>query len=88
MIGTEHLQTIVGSHAVDNDGDKLGKIGNVYLDDRTGEPAWVTVNTGLFGTKESFVPLRTPASRATLCRALRQGQGQGRTEGGRRRPHR
>ena len=57
MIGTEHLQTIVGSNAVDNDGDKLGKIGNVYLDDRTGEPAWATVNTGLFGTKESFVPL-------------------------------
>ena len=59
MIGTEHLQTIVGSNAVDNDGDKLGKIGNVYLDDRTGEPAWATVNTGLFGTKESFVPLAT-----------------------------
>ena len=34
MIGTEHLQTIVGSNAVDSDGDKLGKIGNVYLDDR------------------------------------------------------
>ena len=59
MIGTEHLQTIVGSNAVDSDGDKLGKIGNVYLDDRTGEPAWATVNTGLFGTKESFVPLAT-----------------------------
>jgi uncharacterized protein (TIGR02271 family) len=57
MIGTEHLQTIVGSNAVDSDGDKLGKIGNVYLDDRTGQPAWATVNTGLFGTKESFVPL-------------------------------
>jgi uncharacterized protein (TIGR02271 family) len=57
MIGTEHLQTIVGSNAVDSDGDKLGKVGNVYLDDRTGEPAWATVNTGLFGTKESFVPL-------------------------------
>ena len=59
MIGTEHLKTIVGSHAVDSDGDKLGKVGNVYLDDRTGEPAWATVNTGLFGTKESFVPLAT-----------------------------
>ena len=59
MIGTEHLQTIVGSNAVDSDGVKLGKIGNVYLDDRTGEPAWATVNTGLFGTKESFVPLAT-----------------------------
>ena len=59
MIGTEHLQTIVGSNAVDSDGDKLGKIGNIYLDDRTGDPAWATVNTGLFGTKESFVPLAT-----------------------------
>jgi len=57
MIGTEHLQTLVGSNAVDSDGDKLGKIGNVYLDDRTGDAAWATVNTGLFGTKESFVPL-------------------------------
>jgi uncharacterized protein (TIGR02271 family) len=57
MIRTEQLHTIVGSHAVDDDGDKLGKVGNVYLDDRSGEPAWATVNTGLFGTKESFVPL-------------------------------
>ena len=68
MIGTEHLQTIVGSNAVDNDGDKLGKVGSVYLDDRTGEPAWATVNTGLFGTKETFVPLATrTASRATAA---------------------
>jgi uncharacterized protein (TIGR02271 family) len=29
----------------------------VYLDDSTGQPAWVTVNTGLFGTNESFIPL-------------------------------
>ncbi|HEX8498611.1 MAG TPA: YsnF/AvaK domain-containing protein, partial [Actinomycetales bacterium] len=29
----------------------------VYLDDSTGQPSWVTVNTGLFGTSESFVPL-------------------------------
>jgi uncharacterized protein (TIGR02271 family) len=30
----------------------------VYLDDETGQPEWVTVRTGMFGTKESFVPIR------------------------------
>jgi uncharacterized protein (TIGR02271 family) len=42
---------------VDNDGDKLGKVGQVYLDDQTGRPEWATVSTGLFGTSETFVPL-------------------------------
>jgi uncharacterized protein (TIGR02271 family) len=41
-----------------NDGDKLGSIGELYVDDSTGQPSWVTVNTGLFGTKETFVPLQ------------------------------
>ena len=36
---------------------KIGGIGQIYLDDSTGDPTWVTAKTGLFGTKESFVPL-------------------------------
>jgi len=39
------------------DGDKIGGLGQIYLDDNTGEPKWVTVKTGLFGTSETFVPL-------------------------------
>jgi hypothetical protein len=50
-------QTLIGKTAVDNGGDKIGKIGQVYLDDRTSEPAWITVSTGLLGTTESFAPL-------------------------------
>ncbi len=38
-------------------GEKIGGIGQVYLDNESGEPNWVTVKTGLFGTQESFVPL-------------------------------
>jgi uncharacterized protein (TIGR02271 family) len=57
MTSTFDPQTLIGKTAVDNSGDKLGKVGQVYLDDRTGEPAWVTVSTGLFGTSESFAPL-------------------------------
>jgi len=39
------------------DGENIGKVGQVYLDNGTGEPNWVTVKTGWFGTSESFVPL-------------------------------
>ena len=42
---------------VDADGDKIGNIDAIYLDDQTGEPEWALVNTGLFGTKSSFVPV-------------------------------
>ena len=38
-------------------GERIGDIGQVYLDNETGEPNWVTVKTGMFGTQESFVPL-------------------------------
>ena len=44
-------------NVVDADGSKIGAIGQVYLDDQTGEPSWVTAKTGLFGTGQSFVPL-------------------------------
>ncbi|AKU15687.1 DUF2382 domain-containing protein [Luteipulveratus mongoliensis] len=58
MITTDQVQTVRGGHALDSNGEKIGSIGEVYLDDRTGNPAWVTVNTGLFGTSESFIPLQ------------------------------
>ncbi|MEV1047818.1 PRC and DUF2382 domain-containing protein [Streptomyces sp. NPDC049916] len=46
-----------GLTVYDNDGEKVGSVGRVYVDDETGKPDWVTVKTGLFGMKESFVPL-------------------------------
>jgi uncharacterized protein (TIGR02271 family) len=57
MITTQDVSKVIGQNAVDSDGSKLGKIGQVYLDDETGRPEWATVSTGLFGTSESFVPL-------------------------------
>ena len=58
MLTQEQIEAVTGGTVVDSSGDKIGKAGQVYLDDQTGEPAWVTVNTGLFGTSESFVPLQ------------------------------
>jgi uncharacterized protein (TIGR02271 family) len=43
---------------VSANGQKIGSIGQVYVDDSTGEPSFVTAKTGLFGTAESFVPLQ------------------------------
>jgi len=56
MISEQQLSSVIGSTAVGTDG-KLGTVGEVYLDDETGRPEWATVRTGLFGTKEAFVPL-------------------------------
>lgn len=57
MIDQASVPSLMGSTVRDSSGDKIGKIGQVYLDDTTGRPEWVTVRTGLFGTRESFVPL-------------------------------
>jgi uncharacterized protein (TIGR02271 family) len=45
-----------------NDGEKIGTIEEIYLDTETREPEWALVTTGLFGTKQSFVPLRDATS--------------------------
>ena len=58
MIGTETLDRVIGRDVYDDAGNKIGSASEVYLDDQTGQPEWVTVKTGLFGTKESFVPIR------------------------------
>ena len=56
MPNIDELQSWHGRDLIDRDGDKIGSIGGVYLDDRTGQPEWLTVKTGLFGMRESFVP--------------------------------
>ena len=42
---------------VDRDGTTVGTIKEFYLDRETGYPTWALVNTGLFGTTQTFVPL-------------------------------
>jgi uncharacterized protein (TIGR02271 family) len=51
-----------GADVYDRDGDKIGSLGQVYLNAQNGEPEWVTVKTGLFGTKETFVPLQSASA--------------------------
>jgi uncharacterized protein (TIGR02271 family) len=43
---------------IDREGEKIGKVDEIYLDEASGQPEWLSVNTGLFGLKSSFVPLQ------------------------------
>jgi uncharacterized protein (TIGR02271 family) len=52
-----NIQEWRGAKAVDVDGDKVGTIDEVYLDRGSERPEWVTVTTGLFGTRTTFVPI-------------------------------
>ncbi|MHA7190620.1 PRC-barrel domain-containing protein, partial [Arthrobacter sp. MDT2-16] len=60
MITQNDIDTILSGrgHVLDSHGAKIGSVGQVYLDDQTQDPSWVTVKTGLFGTSESFAPLQ------------------------------
>lgn len=51
------LDRLQHMNVLDQDGEKIGSVGQIYLDDETGRASFVTVKTGLFGTKETFVPL-------------------------------
>jgi uncharacterized protein (TIGR02271 family) len=57
MLTQDQLREVIGTTAYGRGGEKIGTVGQVYLDDHTGEPEFASVNTGLFGTDESFVPL-------------------------------
>ncbi|MFF2813380.1 PRC-barrel domain-containing protein [Streptomyces sp. NPDC058000] len=74
-------QSLTGLHVVDAEGAKVGLVQQVYRDDATNEPEWITVRTGLFGMKETFVPLagarrtgdelHVPHTKATIKEAPR-----------------
>jgi sporulation protein YlmC with PRC-barrel domain len=52
-----HLIATGSGEVRSSTGERIGEIKQVYLDNESGEPNWVTVKTGLFGMQESFVPL-------------------------------
>jgi sporulation protein YlmC with PRC-barrel domain len=58
MIDRQKALDLEGATVVDQEGDKIGTVADVYLDKDTQEPEWIVVRTGLFGTRSSFVPLK------------------------------
>jgi len=58
MASTDTILQYRGQDLADRNGDKIGTIEEIYLDTETDQPEWALVNTGLFGTKSTFVPIR------------------------------
>lgn len=51
------VAALLGRQVCDADGARIGRIGQVYLDDDTTRPAWISVDTGLVATAETYVAL-------------------------------
>ncbi len=54
---TQDVLALRGQELTGRDGEKIGTIEEIYLDTETNQPEWALVTTGLFGTKQSFVPI-------------------------------
>jgi uncharacterized protein (TIGR02271 family) len=57
MITLNDPDTLRGATVRDRDGEKIGTVDELYFDDVTDKPEWLTVKTGLFGMKTTFVPV-------------------------------
>ena len=57
MVSEQEISAAIGGTAYGSDGGKLGTIEAFFADDRTGAPTWVSISTGLFGTRHSVVPV-------------------------------
>ncbi|MFE8920124.1 PRC and DUF2382 domain-containing protein [Streptomyces rochei] len=61
MITREEIANVLDHPVYDGDGNKIGDAKHVFFDDMTGRPEWVSVKTGMFGSNESFIPIRDAA---------------------------
>lgn len=57
MISTTNLGALMGAPVLGPDDEKIGTVGQIFVDPDDGHPNWMTVHTGLFGRHETFVPL-------------------------------
>jgi uncharacterized protein (TIGR02271 family) len=59
MRDTTEAYDFRGRTLLDGAGEKIGKIEELYYDEQGGQPEWALVNTGLSGTKKTFVPIQS-----------------------------
>lgn len=57
MIDERQIPQVLNQPLQDVDGRKVGNVKNVFQDDATGRPEWLSVQTGMMGSKETFVPV-------------------------------
>src|SRR3954471_6720916 len=67
-VNTSDATRMRGLQVVDRDGDKIGKVDEIYLDQQTNKPEWLAVKTGLFGSNVSFIPLAEATTEGDVVR--------------------
>ena len=85
VIPVENIGDWRGQDVVDPNGEKLGKLEEVYFDGETDEPAFVAVKTGLVSKSITLVPL---GARERRTRLRARGPPQGRVQEGAELRHR
>jgi sporulation protein YlmC with PRC-barrel domain len=77
-LSTEQLEQVKGAEVTTSDGQQVGVVEGIYLDETSGLPEWALVNTPWVGKRDTFVPLREATFEGgTLSVPYRQEQLQG-----------
>lgn len=58
MIRVDAAHTLRGLEVQDSQGERIGKVREVWTDVDTGEAVWAWVDTGFLGCHHAFLPLR------------------------------
>ena len=56
-VSMDALQAARGRAVIASDGEKIGAVEELFFDNATGDPEWIGIGTGLFGTKRVLVPV-------------------------------
>jgi hypothetical protein len=57
MITTDAIDSMIGADALDLQHERIGEVGQIYVDEQTDRPTWVSVRLGLLSGAEVLVPL-------------------------------
>jgi uncharacterized protein (TIGR02271 family) len=63
MITIERLEELQGMDVEDAEGNKIGSVEDVFVDEQTQQPEWIGLGTGVFGSKRVLVPAQTAEAR-------------------------
>jgi len=87
---TEDITRILGKEVRDLNGDSVGYVHLMFVDDETGRPEWMGVWNGLPGSRRHLVLVAASRSKAASCGCRGRGPrqvGADRRQGARSRPH-
>jgi sporulation protein YlmC with PRC-barrel domain len=59
MVEITRLVEMKGRDVYGSDGDKIGSVDEIYVDDQTSQPEWFSLGTGIFGTRTRLVPVES-----------------------------